>query len=112
MSSAIALSQTLNKNGKRSREIPSWDNENTPVNLAPHVSLDKACQLPEKTLRDELVKLYFTHFHPFCPIIDEVEFMEIYNDCGDDEQLQGRISLPLFHAMMNNAFGVSFRVIG
>jgi hypothetical protein len=75
------------------------------------ISIDKACQLPEKDLRDELVKLYFTHFHPLCPVIDEVEFMETYNDVEDDEQFPRRISLTLFQAMMNVAFGVSFCVI-
>jgi hypothetical protein len=110
MSSAIALSQTVKKNGKRSHEIAFGDDESS-VHSPRHLCVDKAYQLPEKSLRDELVKLYFVHFHPFCPVIDEVEFMEIYNDVKDDEQLQRRIPLPLFHAMMNVAFGVSFCAI-
>jgi hypothetical protein len=110
MSTAIALSQTLKKNGKRSHEVAFGDDESS-VHLSQHFSVDKAYQLPEKNLRDELVKLYFIHFHPFCPIIDEVEFMDIYNDVKDDEQFQRRVSLPLFNAMMNVAFGVSFCVI-
>ena len=110
MSSAIALAQTLTTNGKRSYERAFGDDESS-VHLSRHISVDKAYQLPEKNLRDELVKLYFTHFHPFCPVVDEVEFMEIYNDVKDDEQLQRRIPLPLFHAMMNVAFGVSFCAI-
>jgi hypothetical protein len=106
MSTAIALSQTL-KNGKRSHEIAFGDDDRS-QHIPRHISIDEACQIPEKNLRDELVKLYFIHFHPFCPVIDEIEFMEIYNDIEDDEELQKRVPLPLFQAMMNVAFGVSF----
>ena len=107
MSSAIALSKTLKEKGKRSHET-AFEGDDSPVHISRHLSIDEACQPPEKSLRDELVKLYFIHFHPFCPIIDEVEFMEIYRDIEDDEeQFKQRVSVPLFQAMMNVAFGVS-----
>ena len=105
MSSAIALSKTLKNKGKRSHETAFGDYDSS-VNHSRHLSVDEACQPPEKNLRDELVKLYFIHFHPFCPVVDEVEFMEIYRDIEDDEQLKKRVSMPLFQAMMNVAFSV------
>lgn len=107
---AIALSQTLQKNKKRSYETAFGDDDNS-AHLSRHISVDTASELPEKELRDELVKLYFTHFHPLCPVIDEVEFMAIYKDIRENNQLKDRIPLPLFQAMMNVAFGVSFCVI-
>jgi len=110
MSTAISLSQKIKRNGKRSHDTAFPDEDNT-IHVPRHISIDEACQLPEKKLRDELVKLYFTHFHPFCPVVDEVEFMETYNNIEDDEQLKQRIPLPLFQAMMNVSFGVSFCLI-
>jgi hypothetical protein len=110
MSVAIALSQTLQKNDKRPYET-AFGNDDSSVPFPRHMSVDMASQLPEKHLRDELVKLYFTHFHPLCPVIDEVEFMEMYNDIENDNELKKRIPLTLFQAMMHVAFGVSFCVI-
>ena len=110
MSSAIALSQTLRKNGKRSHETAFGDQDSS-VHVSQHISIAEASQLPEKNLRDELVKLYFTHFHPLCPVVDEVEFMEIYNDFKDDEEFKKRFPLILFQTMINVAFGVSFCLI-
>lgn len=104
MSSAIALSKTIKTKGKRTHEIAFGD-EDGPVAPSRYISIEEACQPPEKRLRDELVKLYFIHFHPFCPVVNEVEFMEIYRDIEDDEQLKERVSIPLFQAMMNVAFG-------
>lgn len=110
MSSAIALSKTIKTKGKRTHEIAFGD-EDGPVTPSRYISIEEACQPPEKRLRDELVKLYFIHFHPFCPVVNEVEFMEIYRDIENDEQLKERISIPLFQAMMNVAFGVCFYII-
>ena len=110
MSTAITLSKRLQKGGKRSHDTAFGDDDSL-AQVPRHISIDDACQLPEKKLRDELVKLYFTHFHPLCPVVDEVEFMEIYRDTEDDEQLKQRFPLPLFQAMMNVAFGVSFYII-
>jgi len=106
MSSAIALSQKLINNGKRSHSAAFGDDDN-PIRRPQFFSIDEACQLPEKKLRDELVKLYFEHFHPFCPVVDEYDFMEIYKEIKDDEQLKDKVELTLFQAMMKVAFGVS-----
>lgn len=106
MSSAIALSQKLKNNGKRSYSAAFGDDDN-PVHRPRFMSIDDACQIPEKKLRDELVKLYFEHFHPFCPVVDEYDFMETYNEIEDDEQLKDRVELTLFQAMIKVAFGVS-----
>jgi hypothetical protein len=107
MSSAVALSQRLKKSGKRSHEIAFGDDDNS-VHVSRYISIAEASQLPERNLRDELVKLYFTHFHPLCPVVDEVEFMETYNDFEDDKEFKNRFPLTLFQAMMNVAFAVSF----
>ncbi len=110
MSSAIALSQKLKKNGKRTHET-AFEDEEISTHVSRHISIAEASQLPEKKLRDELVKLYFIHFHPHCPVVDEVEFMEIYNEFKDDEGFKKRFPLTLFQTMMNVAFGVSFYII-
>lgn len=70
------------------------------------MTVDDACRIPHKSVRDELVKLYFQYFHPFCPVVDEYDFMQIYDKIEDDEQLGKKIELPLFQAMMFVAFGV------
>jgi hypothetical protein len=74
------------------------------------MTVDDACRVPPKALRDELVKLYFQYFHPFCPIVDEYDFMQVYDKIEDDEQLGKKIELPLFQAMMFVAFGVGVSV--
>ena len=107
MSSAITFSQSLQRNGKRSHQVAFGDEEESPVSISRRISIAEASQLPERGLRDELVKLYFTHFHPLCPVVDEVEFMGIYNNSGDDEEFEKRFPLALFQAMMNVAFAVS-----
>lgn len=71
------------------------------------MTVDEASQLPPKLIRDELVKLYFECFHPFCPVVDEYDFMRVYDKAGDDEKLKKNVDLPLFQAMMFVAFGVS-----
>lgn len=109
MSSAIALLKTIKSKRKRSHHIAFGD-EDSPVTPPRHISFVEATQLPEKSLRDELVKLYFIYFHPFCPVVNEVEFMEVYRDIEDDQKLKQRIPIPLFQAMMNVAFGVRFRI--
>lgn len=70
------------------------------------MTVEEACRVPHKAVRDELVKLYFQYFHPFCPVVDEYDFMQVYDKIEDDEQLGKKIELPLFQAMMFVAFGV------
>ncbi|RFU35027.1 hypothetical protein B7463_g1274, partial [Scytalidium lignicola] len=41
-------------------------------------------RIPPKSLRDELVLLYFKHVHPLCPIFDEVGFHTCYY-CSDED---------------------------
>lgn len=106
MSSAIALSKELHqKKGKRSHSAAFGDDDN-PVHRPRFVSIEEASQVPGKAVRDELVKLYFQHFHPFCPVVDEFDFMEVYDGIENDEQLKKRVELPLFQAMMFVAIGV------
>jgi hypothetical protein len=109
MSSAIALSQNFPKpknNGKRTYSL-AFDDDDNSVHRPRFMSMDEACKVPDREIRDELVKLYFEHFHPFCPVVDEFDFMEIYDSIKDDKQLKKRVELPLFQAMMFVAIGVS-----
>jgi hypothetical protein len=75
------------------------------------MTVEEASQLPPRPLRDELVKLYFECFHPFCPVVDEYDFTRIYDKIQDDEQLKKTVDLPLFQAMMFVAFGVSSQTL-
>lgn len=107
MVSAIALLPKPKNHIKRTHSIAFGDGDEEIANAPRFTSVSEACQLPEKKLRDELVKLYFEHFHQFCPVVDEFDFMETYNDIKDDEEFPKRIDMTLFQAMMHVAFGVS-----
>jgi hypothetical protein len=104
--SAIALSKRLGAEGKRSHELAFGTDDSFLHRPRKFMTVEDACRIPHKTVRDELVKLYFLHFHPFCPIVDEHDFMQVYDKIEDDEQLGKKIELPLFQAMMFVAFGV------
>ncbi|OBS18155.1 hypothetical protein FPOA_09882 [Fusarium poae] len=56
---------------------------------------EEALKLPPKALADVLVKAYFDHVNRGFPIVDEDEFMEIYN--GSD--VPKLVSLPLLNAI-------------
>ncbi|RGP62745.1 acetamidase regulatory [Fusarium longipes] len=56
---------------------------------------EEALKLPPKALADELVRAYFVHVNRGFPIVDEDEFMEIYN--GSD--VPKLVSLPLLNAI-------------
>jgi hypothetical protein len=126
MSTAIALSRKLSNVRKRSYSSAfGWDDDHgyRPYELAfsaeeticyyprQYISMEDACRIPDKPLRDELVRLYFVHFHPFCPVVNEIDFMDLYDNADDDEQLRKKIDLTLFQAMMFVAFGVSEPVL-
>ena len=70
------------------------------------MTFTEACQVPSKAVRDELIKLYFLRFHPFCPAVDEFDFMEVYDQCETDEILKMKVDLTLFQTMMFVAIGV------
>lgn len=56
-----------------------------------------ALQLPDENLRNELLKAYFKFVHPFMPLLDRKEFMEIM--MGVDPSRK-KIGLLLFQAVM------------
>jgi hypothetical protein len=111
MSSALALSQLLEKKkeSKKSGKRPyalAFDDEDNPLHRPTFMTFGEACQVPPKAIRDELVKLYFLRFHPFCPSVDEFDFMEVYDQVETEEQLRKKVDLTLFQAMMFVASGV------
>lgn len=111
MSSALALSQLLEKKKEntKSRKRPYalvFGDDDNPLYRPRFMTLDEAYQVPSKAIRDELVKLYFLRFHPFCPVVDEFDFMEVYDQVETDEQLKKKVDLTLFQAMMFVAIGV------
>ena len=107
MTSAIALSKELyEKKGKRSYSAAFGSDDVNPIYRPRFMSIEEASQVPSKPVRDELVKLYFQHFHPFCPVVDEFDFMEIYEGIENEEELKKRVDLSLFQAMMFVAIGV------
>ena len=63
-----------------------------------------ALQLPEGNLRNELLKAYFKFVHPFMPLLDRKEFMEI--TMGVDATRK-KIGLLLFQAVMFAGSAVS-----
>ena len=69
--------------------------------------LDAAHKLPPRGLRNRLVRLYFRHVHPLCPIVDEFAFAESYSNTNDGEELGENINLLLFQSMMFAAAAVS-----
>jgi hypothetical protein len=69
--------------------------------------LDAAHKLPPIGLRNRLVRLYFRHVHPLCPIVDEFAFAESYSNTNDGEELGDNINLLLFQSMMFAAAAVS-----
>lgn len=66
-----------------------------------------ALQLPEETLRNELLKAYFKFVHPFMPLLDRKEFMEI--TMGVDTTRK-KIGLLLFQAVMFAGSAVSIDI--
>jgi hypothetical protein len=106
MSSAIALSQKPVITRKRTY-TSAFEYDNS-LNNHPRrfTSIEEACKIPDKPIRDALIKVYFEHFHSFCPVVNEVDFMEVYDGIRDDEQLIKRIDLTLFQAMMFVAIAV------
>lgn len=70
------------------------------------MALSQALETMSKQLRDALVRLYFYHVHPLCPVVDEFEFCNAYfASCTDDELFQ-HIDIALFQAMIFVAFTV------
>jgi len=56
-----------------------------------------ALQLPQENLRNELLKAHFTFVHPFMPLLDRKEFMEIIMGLDTGGR---KIGLLLFQAVM------------
>ncbi|KAI9811866.1 MAG: hypothetical protein M1827_005217 [Pycnora praestabilis] len=57
---------------------------------------------PAKPLRDELVRLYFKDVHPFCPVVDEFDFYQTYEqyDVEGESVFFSRFKLIVFQAML------------
>jgi hypothetical protein len=56
----------------------------------------RALSVPDNKLRNELLRNYIEHVHPYMPVIDIHDFLRIISDNGNC----GRISLMLFQAVM------------
>jgi hypothetical protein len=117
MTSALALFHELNNNGKRPNTTMVAD-ATTPAyrprsvgNLSAAaldsctMTFDEACSIVQNPLRDELIKTYFLHVHPLCPIIDEFDWFEFYDDIEEIE-LKKHPNLLLFQVMMFAASAV------
>jgi hypothetical protein len=63
----------------------------------------------DKSLREELVAIYFEQVHPLCPIIDEQNFWWHYFVLTEEDFFD-MFPAILFNAMMFAAFGVSFPI--
>lgn len=70
-------------------------------------SLIDACMSPLSRVRDDLIRLYFIHVHPVCPVIDEYNFTTLYRLATTDEELLSYVDLPLLQAMLFTALAVS-----
>lgn len=119
MSSALALLDGLNSNGKRLLEALSdnstastyhGQSSRTSPNAVPSARMftqDEPCEVLPTPLRDYLTKIYFLHVHPLCPIVDEFDWYEYYDNLKDEDELKMHDNLILFQAMMFAALAVS-----
>ncbi|KIW32896.1 uncharacterized protein PV07_04409 [Cladophialophora immunda] len=62
-----------------------------------------ACMAPLARIRDDLIRLYFHHVHPVCPVVDEYSFTTLYGLAKTDGELLSYIELPLLQAMLFTA---------
>jgi len=109
MSSALALLSRFKEGKKRDglsvSELKTSDDRFTKRRKSEtfvpgYLREDVACTLPPKSLRDELVVVYFRHIHPLCPVVDEFEFTERYYASANEQQPIQHTDLPLFQAML------------
>ena len=70
-------------------------------------SLMNACMTPLAQIRHDLIKLYFIHVHPVCPVVDEYNFTTLYRLAKNDKELLDYIELPLLQAMLFTGLAVS-----
>lgn len=64
-----------------------------------------ALTLPSEPLRSELLKSHFNFVHPFMPLLNRAEFLDIVT-CEDGSK--GKVSLLLFQAVMFTGSAVCF----
>lgn len=63
-------------------------------------ALERKSELPEKPFRDLLVRLYFVHVHPLCPVFDEHEFCAAYDATEDGLSALQVVTLLEFQSML------------
>lgn len=119
MTSALSLLKELNDNGKRgldssfySNNMPAYHPRSTGsiAATAPAsqiMSIAEASEILPNPLRDELMKTYFLHVHPLCPIVDEFAWFEYYDNLVSEEELRKHNNLLMFQAIMFAALAVS-----
>jgi hypothetical protein len=64
------------------------------------------CLLSIQDVKDALVKLYFSHVHPFLPVVDEYSFMLQYDNCKNDNHFMKSTDVILLLAVFFAGFGV------
>lgn len=123
MTSALALLSSETDNEVRTKDNANLETSAFPFNQdtisqnpwGPQQdiidSLTKACMSPLSQIRDDLIKLYFIHVHPVCPVVDEYNFTILYRHARSDEELLTYIELPLLQAMLFTALAVSSELV-
>ncbi|KAG8665128.1 uncharacterized protein FPOAC1_013106 [Fusarium poae] len=60
-----------------------------------------ACfHVPPRPMLDEFIRHYFLHIHPVLPVMDEVEFLDMFRTDTITRPCQGQVPLFLFHAIL------------
>lgn len=83
---------------ERGREDSFDSNES--VTTANTEARERGPRLPPKLFRDQLINLYFVHVHPLCPIFDEYELCQAYEDSEDGMSILQKVTLLEFQAML------------
>lgn len=74
-----------------------------------------ACfQVPSRPILDEFVRHYFLHIHPVLPIMDEVEFLDMFRTEDIARPCEAQVPLFLFHAIIfiASSVGIGYDVHG
>jgi hypothetical protein len=66
----------------------------------------ETCLLPLRDVKDALIELYFSHVHPFLPVVDEYGFILQYHNCKHHSHLMTSANIMLLLAVLFAGFAV------
>lgn len=66
----------------------------------------QTCLLPLRDVKDALIELYFSHIHPFLPVVDEYSFILQYHNYKHHSHLMTSANIMLLLAVFFAGFAV------